>query len=358
MATHRRPSQSGLTQSARVTVLSAAAATAAAALVSAPASADPHDTSSAASPASASSPDTATATRARVDRLFEQAERATERFNKADELADRLREQVDHAQDLAARGQERINHMRGALGAVAGAQYRAGGLDPALALLLSENPDSYLSKASALDRMGARQVAALNELRAAQRTLGRQRAEAAVKLGELERSRAAVARHKRTVEHKLAEARRLLNSLPEQEREEFDGRSSRSADRAETPPLPAGGPVSGRASAAVTAARGAVGKPYIWGANGPSGFDCSGLTQWSYAQAGVSLPRTSQAQRYAGRQVPLDQAQPGDLVTYRDDASHIGMYVGNGQVVHAPYPGAPVRYDPVGMMPVSSVTRV
>ncbi|MGX1884238.1 NlpC/P60 family protein [Streptomyces sp. NPDC055287] len=360
MATHRRPSQSGLTQSARVTVLSAAAATAAAALVASPASADPHDTSPAGSSATASatSPATVTATRTRVDRLFEQAEQATERFNKADELADRLREEVGQAQDMAARGQERINRMRGALGAVAGAQYRAGGLDPALALLLSEDPDSYLSKAAALDRIGARQTSALTELRAAQRKLGQQRAEASTKLGELERSRAAVARHKRVVERKLAEARRLLNSLPTEEREEFDGRSSRSGDRGETPPLPGGAPASSRASAAVLAAQRAVGKPYIWGANGPSGFDCSGLTQWSYAQAGVSLPRTSQAQRYAGRQVSLDQAQPGDLVAYRDDASHIGMYMGNGQVVHAPYPGAPVRYDPVGMMPVSSVTRV
>ncbi|OEJ27241.1 hypothetical protein AR457_25090 [Streptomyces agglomeratus] len=356
MATHRRPSQSGLTQSARVTVLSAAAATAAAALVASPASADPHDTSSAAAPASSAA---VTATRARVDRLFEQAERATERFNRADERADRLREEVGRARDTAARGQERINRMRGALGAVAGAQYRAGGLDPALALLLSANPDSYLSQAAALDRVGARQVSALSELKAAQRKLAQQRAEASVTLGELERSRAAVARHKRTVEGKLAEARRLLNSLPTQEREEFEGRSSRSGDRGVAPSSgPAGAPASSRASAAVLAAQRAVGKPYVWGANGPSGFDCSGLTQWSYAQAGVSLPRTSQAQRYAGRQVPLDQAQPGDLVTYRDDASHVGMYVGNGQVVHAPYPGAPVRYDPVGMMPVASVTRV
>ncbi|NEC07563.1 C40 family peptidase, partial [Streptomyces sp. SID7909] len=97
---------------------------------------------------------------------------------------------------------------------------------------------------------------------------------------------------------------------------------------------------------------------YVWGANGPSGFDCSGLMQWAWAQAGVSLPRTSQAQRYAGHMVPLSEARPGDLVAYRADASHIAMYVGNGQVIHAPYPGAPVRYDPVGMMPVSSVTRV
>lgn len=93
------------------------------------------------------------------------------------------------------------------------------------------------------------------------------------------------------------------------------------------------------------------------GGAAPGGFDCSGLTQWAYGRAGVALPRTSQAQRGAGRQVPLSEARPGDLVTYRADASHIAMYVGGGQVVHAPYPGGRVRYDPVGMMPVSGVTR-
>ncbi|MBT2504678.1 C40 family peptidase [Streptomyces sp. ISL-98] len=344
MVTHRRPSPSGLTQSARVTVLSAAAATAAAALVASPASADPQDTQA--------------ATQARVDQLYEQAEQATERFNKADERADELRAEVDQAQDEAARGQERINQMRGALGSVAGAQYRSGGIDPALALLLSADPDSYLDKAAALDRISARQASDLHELRAAQRKLAQHRSEASRKLTELERSRATVARHKRTVERKLAEARQLLNSLPPDERDEYDRSSRSGAGRSETLPMPAGAPASARAGAAVLAAQQAVGKPYIWGANGPYGFDCSGLTQWSYAQAGVALPRTSQAQRYAGQQVPLDQAQPGDLVAYRDDASHIGMYMGNGQVVHAPYPGAPVRYDPVGMMPVSSVTRV
>jgi cell wall-associated NlpC family hydrolase len=78
---------------------------------------------------------------------------------------------------------------------------------------------------------------------------------------------------------------------------------------------------------------------------------------WSYRHAGVALPRTSQAQLGAGQHVPLDQARPGDLVIYRNDASHVGMYVGGGQVVHAPDPGARVRYDPVGMMPIAAVTR-
>ncbi|MFE7772359.1 NlpC/P60 family protein [Streptomyces sp. NPDC057445] len=347
MASHRRPTSSsgfsGFHRGARVTVLSAAAATAAAAFGAAPAGADPRDTPGAA--------------RAEVDRLYEEAEKATEQYNKADERADRLREEVAAVQDSAARGQESINRMRESLGSVAGAQYRSGGMDPALALLLSDDPDSYLDKAALLDRLSERQTAALRDLGRARHSLGQERAEARRKLAELELTRSAVARHKRTVEGKLAAARRLLNSLPSAERDAY-GRTSRSARADLLPDIPSGpGPASSRAAAAVTAVKSVVGRPYIWGANGPNGFDCSGLTQWSYAQAGVGLPRTSQAQRYAGQQVSLSEARPGDLVTYRSDASHVAMYVGNGQVVHAPYPGASVRYDPVAMMPIASVTR-
>ncbi|MGQ4384137.1 NlpC/P60 family protein [Streptomyces sp. SAS_270] len=340
MGSHRRFAPSGLSRGrgATVAVLSAAA-TAAAALGAVPAGAAPQDD-----------------TRAEVDRLYEQAEKATEAFNKADERADALREQVSTAQDRIARQQERINTMRDALGSLAGAQYRSGGIDPSLALLFSDDPDDYLDKAAALDRITVHQAGELKDLESAMRDLAQERAEATGKLADLEKSRKAVTRHKRTVERKLAKARQLLNQLPSAERAAYD-RASRST-RADMPDLGAGAPSSDRAAAAIAAARSALGRPYVWGANGPGGFDCSGLMQWSYAQAGVGLPRTSQAQRYAGRQVPLSQAQPGDLIAYRDDASHIAMYMGNGQVIHAPYPGAPVRYDPVGMMPVSSVTRV
>lgn len=295
-------------------------------------------------------------TRAEVDRLYEEAERATEAYNKADERADTLRERVGAAQDRIARQQERVNTMREALGSLAGAQYRSGGIDPSLSLLLTEDPDGYLDKAAALDRISAHQTEELKDLQRALRDLFQQRAEATGELDQLEKSRKAVAQHKRIVEHKLAKARRLLNSLPDGERAEYD-RASR-AGRDDLPDLAGTAAPSARAAAAVAAARSALGKPYVWGANGPHGFDCSGLMQWSYAQAGVGLPRTSQAQRYAGSHVPLSEARPGDLVLYRDDASHVGMYAGNGQVIHAPYPGAPVRYDPVGMMPVSAVTRV
>ncbi|MFE7860397.1 NlpC/P60 family protein [Streptomyces sp. NPDC057403] len=338
MGSHRRlaPS-SGFNRGAgaALCVLSAAAA----ALGAVPANAAPHDD-----------------TRAEVDRLYEEAEKATQAYDKADETVDTLRREVRDAQDQIARRQLRVNSMREELGSLAGAQYRSGGIDPTVALLFSDDPADYLDKASVLDRISARQAGQLKDLQSTMRQLAQERAEAARKLAELERSRKAVVSHKRTVEHKLARARELLNSLPYAERAAYD-RASRSG-RDDIPDLSGVVPPDGRAAAAIAAARSALGKPYVWGATGPSGFDCSGLMQWSYAHAGVHLPRTSQEQRFAGRQVPLSQAQPGDLVVYRSDASHVAMYVGNGQVIHAPYPGAPVRYDPVNMMPVSSVTRV
>ncbi|MFF5605554.1 NlpC/P60 family protein [Streptomyces cellulosae] len=337
MGSHRRTAPSSGSERSTVLALGLLSA-AATALGAVPATAAPQEDA-----------------RAEVDRLYREAEKATEAYNAADERADALRREIADAQDGIARKQQRVNTMREALGSLAGSQYRSGGLDPALALLLSEDPEDYLRKASVLDRLGVHRTAELRKLRGTLRSLSQDRAEAAKRLGALERSRKAAAAHKRTVEHKLAEARRLLNSLPAGERAAWD-RASRAG---RTDLLgPGGAPASGRAAAAVAAARSALGRPYVWGANGPSGFDCSGLTQWAYAQAGVALPRTSQAQRYVGRQVPLSEARPGDLVLYRADASHVAMYMGNGQVIHAPYPGAPVRYDPVGMMPVSSVTRV
>ncbi|MEU7060518.1 NlpC/P60 family protein [Streptomyces sp. NPDC046197] len=294
--------------------------------------------------------------RADVDRLYQEAERATEAYDKANERAGLLRRRVRDSQDRMARQQQRVNALRETLGSLAGAEYRAGGIDPSLALLFSDDPADYLDKAATLDRITAHQADELSDLQQAMRELAQERAEATGTLAELEKSRKAVISHKHTVEQKLTEARRLLNSLSPAQREAYD-RSSRYG-RDDFPALDGGPAASARAAAAVAAARSALGRPYVWGASGPAGFDCSGLMQWAYAQAGVHLPRTSQEQRYAGRRIPLSQARPGDLVVYRSDAGHVGMYMGNGRVIHAPYPGAPVRYDRVDMMPISSVTRV
>ncbi|GAA1284928.1 C40 family peptidase [Streptomyces javensis] len=369
------------------TAASAAAVASAAALSAVPAGAEPHD------PAGRPS---ARSTGDRIATLYAQAERATERYNAAETRARALRRQVGRIQDRVARGQGRVNRMRTALGALAGGQYRTGGIDPGLALLLSGDPAQYLDRAATLDRITSRQTAQLRVFQSAQRTLRQERAEAAAKLVKLEHSRKEVARHKRAVQHRLATARRLVNALPPGEWESYARRASRAGGReraalaglvpgalpggrspsgpdsgsgsgsgsdsgygsGELPGGPHAVPSSGRAAAAFGAARAALGLPYAWGQAGPTAFDCSGLMQWAYAHAGVAIPRTSQAQAHAGQPVPLSQARPGDLVVYRSDASHVAMYAGNGQVIHAPYPGARVRYDPVGMLPISSITRV
>lgn len=340
----------------RIVALSAAAGAAAAFAPASPADAQPGD--------EAGHHPSRSAAGARVDRLYEQAEAATEKYDAAAERVQRLGKQVEYAQGRAARGQAKVNRLRTALGSLADAQYRSGGIDPSVQLLLSERPDSYLDKAATLDRIGSRQRGRLGQLRSAERSLAQQRAEAGTRLDGLDRERRELKRRQDAVRKKLAAARRLLARMSPDERAEHsrasrgDGRGAGGGDGAAARGFGAkGGASSARAAAAVAAAKSAVGRPYAWGAAGPGSFDCSGLMQWAYGRAGTALPRTSQAQRSAGRHVPLSQARPGDLVVYRDDASHVGMYVGHGRVVHAPHPGAVVRYDPVDMMPISSVTR-
>ncbi|WP_335974019.1 C40 family peptidase [Streptomyces sp. CA2R106] len=345
MASHRRTPKPGL-RTSRVTVLSAAAAAALSGGAAQFASADP---------AGGAAPDAAT----QLDRLYQQAEQDTQKYDAAQETAERLRGEVADLQDRAARGQQRVNALRDDLGAVAAAQYRDGAVDPTLALLLSDRPGQYLDQAAAIDRLGARQAAQLAELQEAQRVLRQERDQAAGKLAELRSTTEQLQRRKAGVQQALATARTVLHSMPASAQAAYrDGDGSVRASRDQALPplldLPAS---SGRAALAVAAARRMLGAPYVWGATGPGSFDCSGLMQYAYAQAGVALPRTSQEQMNAGQHVPLSQARPGDLVIYRSDASHVAMYVGGGRVIHAPYPGARVRYDPVGMMPITAVTR-
>jgi cell wall-associated NlpC family hydrolase len=115
---------------------------------------------------------------------------------------------------------------------------------------------------------------------------------------------------------------------------------------------------SGAAITAVNAALGKQGSPYAWGATGPSSFDCSGLTQWAYKQAGVSLPRSTYSQESVGTSVSQDDLQPGDLVFFYG-GGHVGIYIGSGQIVHAPTEGENVKVEQVKYMgSVSGARRV
>lgn len=98
---------------------------------------------------------------------------------------------------------------------------------------------------------------------------------------------------------------------------------------------------------AVSAARTAIGKPYAWGAVGPDRFDCSGLVVWSFAQVGIHVPRTSQEQARSGMPVARDQLLPGDVIVFYRDASHVGIYAGAGEVIHASTYGRPVAEVPI-----------
>lgn len=340
MASHRRPKQPSR---ARVTVLTAAAATAVA--LSAQVGAQ-------AAPAQPSTDEVKT----QVDGLLQQQEAASEKYDGAKERADQLRQQAAQLQDQVARGQDQLVQLESGLSAVAAEQYQTGGVDPSIQLMLSANPANYLQQASSADQANATEAAALKALKEQQRQLDQEKQEAATVLAELDSDTQALNDAKSQVQGKLNQAQQLLDTLTAAQRATLESdRASRDSSRYDLGSLPDPG---GYAEAAVQAALGRQGKPYQWGATGPNAFDCSGLMVWSYGQAGVSLPRTSEEQESVGTAVPsLSEAQPGDLIIY-DSGEHVGMYIGNNLVVHAPHTGAYVRVESATDMPIYMIRRV
>jgi cell wall-associated NlpC family hydrolase len=308
--------------------------------------------------------------KAKVDKLYQEAEVATEKYDGAKEKADAAEKQLNTLRDEAARKTEKLNSARDDLGYVAAAQYRGGGIDPAVQLMLSDDPEQYLDGAEFADRVGHRQTAAVALVRQQLREIEQLRGAAHVELTSLKSRQAELGRQKKTINGKLDQARRLLSALPPQQRAQVEqtagtsGRASRSAtttrdglhapgSSAATTDAP-----NSRAAAAVSYAYQKLGSPYVWGATGPNAFDCSGLVQAAYNSAGVSLPRTTYAQINAGQRVSRDELRPGDLVFFYSGISHVGIYVGDGQMIHAPNPTAPVRLAPIDQMPFAGATRV
>ncbi|TMU94054.1 C40 family peptidase [Streptomyces sp. DASNCL29] len=338
MASHRKPKQRSLTSgTARAAALLALTGAASATLLDGTGHAENRLT-----PAQV---------KAKVDEYQREAEEATERYNGAREKADKARRTLDALRDQAARRTTRLNTARNALGAFATAQYRSGTIAPALQLALSSSPEQYLQRASLVERAGSRQAALIATIGRQERKLRQVRGEAADRLAALRASRAAAAHHKRTVQEKLAAADRLLDRLTLEQRQRL--LAARDGDKAADSP----GPAAGRAARAVSYAYAALGKPYVWGATGPHGYDCSGLTQAAWRAAGVALPRTTYTQINAGQRVTRDQLAPGDLVFFYSGISHVGLYIGGGRMIHAPHPGAPVRLAAVADMPFAGAAR-
>ncbi|MER5253608.1 MULTISPECIES: NlpC/P60 family protein [unclassified Streptomyces] len=329
MASHRRPKQPSR---ARVTVLTATAA-AAVALTSQAANATPSEKPS------------KDEVKSKVDKLYEDAGRATDRYNGAKEKQEKLEKEIGELQDKVARGQEDLNDLRGGLGSMASAQYRSGGLDPSVQLFLSADPDDYLDKASTMDQLSGQQVEALKKVQEKQRTLAQERKEASDKLKDLADTRKELGKKKKEVQSKLGAAQKLLNTLTAKEKADLAAKETRaSRDAGDRVDLGKEAPASQRGQAALSAAATQIGKPYVSGGSGPNSYDCSGLTQWAYNQAGVQITRTTYTQQNDGPKIGRGELKPGDLVFF-NSLAHVGLYAGNGQVLHAPKPGAVVRYE-------------
>ncbi|WP_030154808.1 C40 family peptidase [Streptomyces sp. NRRL S-244] len=348
MASHRKPRQRPLHPLSRGTVRTAATLALAGA-----ATATAFEGTSQAEPQQ-----TPSQVKAEVDRLYEEAEETAERYNGAKEQADGAQRALDALRDETARKTDRLNTARRALGSLAAGQYRTGGLGPAMRLALAENPEDYLDQASFLTRTGDRSAAEVSSVRRQLDEVRQLKDKASGRLADLRAREGELAGYKATVEGKLDTAKRLLAKLTAEERAAYEAQSGGAGPagpRATTPPpAPSDGT---RAARAVAFAYGAIGKPYVWGATGPGSFDCSGLTQAAWRSAGVSLPRTTYTQINAGQRVSRDQLAPGDLVFFYSGVTHVGLYIGNGQMIHAPRPGSTVRVAPIDSMPWAGASR-
>ncbi|MEV5351604.1 NlpC/P60 family protein [Streptomyces sp. NPDC052693] len=335
----------------------------------------------------------------KVDDLYRQAESATDKYNAAKEKTAKQRKRVGTLLDDVAERTEKLNEARQKLGSFAAAQYRTGAAAPDTAtFLLADTPQDYVDQSQLMDRMTGRQKGAVDDYVTQQSETMRKRQEATESLRTLTASQSDLKTAKATVQRKLAAARDLLSQLTAEEKarlaaieQEKRAEAARRAaelareqaarDKAReeaaqrqdsapsgtaagpaspTSPVPAGSSYATKAGKALAFARAQIGKPYVWGAVGPGSYDCSGLTQAAWKAAGVTLPRTTYDQVDAGTTVPLSRAQPGDLVFFYDDITHVGLYIGNGMMIHAPKPGAYVREESVyydGESAVHSVVR-
>ncbi|SCD79478.1 Cell wall-associated hydrolase, NlpC family [Streptomyces sp. DvalAA-43] len=326
----------------------------------------------------------------KVDDLYRQAGTATQRYNQAKEASAAQRAKVDALLDDVAQRADKLNDARRTLGTYAAAQYRSGSLTPSATFFLADDPQSYVDQSQLMDRMTSRQQKAVTDFRTQQARAAKKRAEAVRSLETLTTTQTTLRTSKQNVQKKLGEARTLLSKLTAEEKarlaeierkKEAEARrkarelakrqaaAKTEADRkAEEAAKGSGGTGTGtgtgsdsgattKAGQVLAFARAQIGKPYVWGATGPASYDCSGLTQAAWKSAGVDIPRTTWDQVKIGTRVATADLRPGDLVFFYDDISHVGIYKGDGMMIHAPKPGANVREESIYYMPIHGSVR-
>jgi cell wall-associated NlpC family hydrolase len=287
-----------------------------------------------------------------VDHFYHQAEKASERYNAA--RID-LRQAHSHLTALQLdidRQSQRVDDIREEVVANVVAEYQGSPLSEAGQVVLADDPEAFLGQLTTISQYSADRSAKVDELSVEVDRLEMRQDELSREVSGIARTKERLAHERATIREKAADAKKLLSRLKTEAREAREARASRSESR-----VPTSTAVSGSAGAAVSYALAQVGDAYVYGAAGPSAFDCSGLTMAAWGSAGVSLPHSSSAQMGYGTPVSISALQPGDLVFYYSPVSHVAMYIGNGMIVHAANPSQGVRTDPVGLMPIAGAVR-
>ena len=287
---------------------------------------------------------------ARVDRLYHEAEQASERYNDARLELSELNKDLASIKADERRQDKRLEAVRNQVQDSIVRQYEGQNLSAVGQVVVSDDPGAFLARLSTMSSFNDLQSQMFSDYGRELKALDIRHDATAKRARQVADLKAQLGKEKATIDQKVDEAKSLLDRLKAEQRERMMS-SSRSEVR------PPSVPASGRAAAAVNYAMAQVGDAYVYGAAGPDAYDCSGLTMASWAQAGVALPHSSSAQFSSGPQVPASALQPGDLVFYYSPISHVGMYIGNGMIVHAANPSTGVQVAGLYSMPFSGAVR-
>jgi cell wall-associated NlpC family hydrolase len=278
----------------------------------------------------------------------------TEQFNEAREAlaaqhaaAEAAAAQLEQATAELAAAQQ---HVRG----IARTAYTGESMGSLQALLTSESADDFVDRVATLQLVAGHHSTILDRATAANVAAAQAQAAAGTAAAEAQTQYDAVAAQQAALQAQVAEYQALFDQLSAQEQQAaiaaHDGGDRASRAEREPEAAPPAGPVVANSQAvqiAIDTAMAQRGKPYVWAASGPRAFDCSGLTAYAFAAAGITLPHSSRMQSQMGAPVSRDQLQPGDLVFFYNPVSHVGIYIGNGQMVHAPTSGDVVKVAPL-----------
>jgi peptidoglycan DL-endopeptidase CwlO len=330
---------------------------------------------------------------AKLNELSRQAEQTTEAMHSAqldlnNKLAVQHAAEAKHAADVAAAESAKFQlaTFQSAVDKLAAAQYMGGRTDGLDAMLTATSPQGLIDQLAVQRVMASEMSAEMKSYRdigqqaaLAEEASAKSAAEAKTAAEQAAAVRADLQSKQSKLQVQIAVVKSQYTALTPRQREALAAMPPLPAPPAPeaappdpgilaappegippgdvAPPgaVPGGG--SPEAATVIQAALSRIGSPYSWGGSGPNAFDCSGLVMWSFQQAGVSLPHSSQALAQGGQPVSMDQMQPGDLVTYYSDASHVGIYIGDGMMVHASTYGTPVRVAPVDNAPIHNVRR-